>query len=78
MNNGGRTASTTVTVFDDCYFLACDFLITKFEHCNTEANKVAHELAKLAKFSSTFDWFEESLSEIVSLFINDVIVIENE
>ena len=78
MNNEERTTSTTVAVFDDCYFLACDFLITRFAHCNRQANKVAHELAKLTKFSSTFGWFEDPLSEIVPHFINDVIVIENE
>ena len=37
--------------FDDCFHLACDFPICSFEHCNREANKVAHKLAKLARFS---------------------------
>ena len=55
MNNGGRSSSTAAAVFDDCYF---DFPITKFEHCNREANRVAHELAKLARFSSSLNWFE--------------------
>ena len=73
MNNGGRSSSIAAVVFDDCYFLACDFPITKFEHCNREANRVAHELAKLARFSSSLNWFEEPLSEIVPLLINDVL-----
>ena len=46
-------------VFDDCYFMACDFLRISFEHCNREANKVAQKLARLAKFSVTRDCFEE-------------------
>ncbi|XBI41903.1 hypothetical protein VPH35_126304 [Triticum aestivum] len=78
MNNGGRSSSIAAAVLDDCYFLACDFPITKFEHCNREANRVAHELANLARFSSPLNWFEEPLSEIVSLLINDVLVIVNE
>ena len=45
MNNGGRSSSTAAAVFVNCYFLACDFPITKFEHCNREANRIAHELA---------------------------------
>ena len=64
MNNGGRSSSIAAEVFDDCYFLACDFPITKFGHCNREANRVAHELVKLARFSSSLNWFEELLSEL--------------
>ena len=41
-------------------------------HCNTEANKVAHELATLARFSLISDWFEEPLNEIVMILTNGV------
>ena len=34
MKNGGRSAGAAVAVFDDCYFLACDFPLTSFEHCD--------------------------------------------
>ncbi|XBI93212.1 hypothetical protein VPH35_030109 [Triticum aestivum] len=80
MNNGGRSSSTTAAVFDDCYFLTCDFPITKFEHCTPSVRKylVAHELAKVARCSSSLNWFEEPLSEIVPLLINDVFVVANE
>ena len=43
MKNGGHSAGVASTVFDDCYFIACDFPLIRFEHCNREANKVAHE-----------------------------------
>ena len=66
------------TIFDDCYFIACDFSMSKLEHCNREANKVAHELARLARFSDTVDWFEELLNEIVPFLLNDVSVISIE
>ncbi|VAI21845.1 unnamed protein product [Triticum turgidum subsp. durum] len=38
--------------------------ICRFEHCNRQANKVAHELARLAKFSVMKDWFEEPMRDI--------------
>ena len=78
MQDGGQSASTTTTIFDDCFHYACDFITTRFEHCNREANKVAHELARLARFSLTSDWFEEPLNEIVMLLANDVLFISNE
>ena len=72
------TAGAAATFFDDCFYYACDFVITSFEHYNRETNKVAHELARLARFSLTSDWFEESLPEIVSILINDLLLISNE
>ena len=62
-------------MFDDCYFMACDFPLVGFEHCNKEANKVAHEIARVAKFSETRDWFEEPMSDIVPFPIDDVTII---
>ena len=78
MQDGGQSAGAAAAIFDDCYHYACDFIMTKFEHCNREANKVAHELARLARFSSTSDWFEEPLNEIVMFLTNDVLLISNE
>ena len=77
MQDGGQSAGAAAAIFDDCYHYACDFIMTKFEHCNREANKVAHELARLARFFSTSDWFEEPISEIVMFLTNDVVVIAN-
>ena len=59
------------------FFMACDFPQTSFEHCNREANKVAHGLARLAKGSMTTDWIEEPMEDLVSLFIDDVTIISN-
>ncbi|XBH88029.1 hypothetical protein VPH35_075380 [Triticum aestivum] len=77
MKNGGQSAGAAAAVFDDCYFLACDFSLTRFEHCNREANRVAHELARLAKISVTNEYFEEPMDEIVPLLMDDVTVICN-
>ena len=78
MNEGGRSSGAAAAIFDDCFHLACDFPISRFEHCNREANKVAHELAKLARFSFISDWFEEPHNAIVPILINDVMIISNE
>ncbi|XBJ16045.1 hypothetical protein VPH35_007773 [Triticum aestivum] len=78
MQEGGQSAGAAAAVFEDCYHYAYDFFTTRFEHCNREENKVAHELATLAKFSSTSDWFEEPPNEIVMILTNNVLVISNE
>ena len=77
MKNGGHTAGAAAAVFDDCYFMACDFPLVRFEHCNRKANKVAHEIGRVAKFSETRDWFEEPMNDIVKFLINDVTIITN-
>ena len=77
MKNGGHSAGAAAAVFYACYFLACDFPRVKFEHCNREANRVAHEIARLAKFSATRDWFEEPMKDIVPLLMDDVTIISN-
>ncbi|XBJ10683.1 hypothetical protein VPH35_015501 [Triticum aestivum] len=78
MQDGGQSAGAAAAIFDDCFHYACDFAVTRFEHCNRKANKVAHELARLARFSVTLDWFEEPINEIVMILTNDVLIISNE
>ena len=78
MQDGGQSTGATAVIFYDCFHYACDFIRTRFEHCNREANKVAHELVRLARFSSTSNWFEEPINEIVLILTNDVLVISNE
>ncbi|XBI27992.1 hypothetical protein VPH35_052326 [Triticum aestivum] len=77
-NDGGQSVGVAAKNFDDCYHYACDFVTDRFEHCNRETNKVAHELARLARFSLTSEWFEEPLNEIVMILTNDVLLITNE
>ncbi|KAM3365983.1 hypothetical protein ACQJBY_015512 [Aegilops geniculata] len=56
MQNGGRSAGATAAIFNDCFHYTCDFIITRFGHCNREANKVAYEPGRLARFSVTSDF----------------------
>ncbi|KAF7016732.1 hypothetical protein CFC21_030269 [Triticum aestivum] len=78
MQDGGQSAGAAAAILEDCFLYACDFVMTRSEHCNREANKVAHELARLARFSLTSDYFEEPLNKIVMILTNDVTVISNE
>ena len=55
--------------------MTCDFPTAGFEHCNRETNMVAHELARVARFSTTYDWPEEPLNYIVTLLLDDVTAI---
>uniref|UniRef100_A0A453ESG0 RNase H type-1 domain-containing protein n=1 Tax=Aegilops tauschii subsp. strangulata TaxID=200361 RepID=A0A453ESG0_AEGTS len=75
MKNRGQSAGVAAAVFEDCYFMACDFPLTRVEHCNRVANKVSHELARLAKVSVIRDWFEEPTENIVPLLVDDVTII---
>ena len=84
--NGGRSTGAAAAVFDDCYYIACDFPLSSFEHCNKDANKVVLELARLAKVSKPMVDFEPmseivsllvAMSEIVSLLMDVVTVISN-
>ena len=78
MQDGGQSTGAAAAIFNDCYHYAYDFIMTKFEHCNREAKKIAHELARLVRFFSISDWFEEPISEIVTFLTNEVLVIANE
>ena len=70
--------SDNMEVIDtNCYFMACDFPLIRFEHCNRETDKVAYEIARIAKFSETKDWFEEPMNDIVNFLIDDVTIITN-
>ena len=75
MKNGGHSSGATETVFDYFYHLACDIFISRFEHCSREANKVAHELGRLARFTLSVEWFEDRMDDIVSLLTNHVTII---
>ncbi|XBI64002.1 hypothetical protein VPH35_044285 [Triticum aestivum] len=78
MQDEGQSTDAATSIFYDCFHYACDFVMTRFEHCYREANKLDHELARLARFSLSSDYFEEPLNEIVVILTNDVTVISNE
>ena len=50
MNDGGFSATAATAIYDDCIILWSGFDSISIEHCNREANRVAHELARKAFF----------------------------
>ena len=73
----GFCSSFAFAAFVDGYFASLDFIHVVYDYCNKERNKVAHELARLAKFSKTRDWCEEPIDNILSFLIDDVTLISN-
>ena len=47
----GYSALVASAIFDDCYFMSLEFSHIVYEHYFRENNKVAHELASLARFN---------------------------
>lgn len=54
--NEERSYSSCADIFKDWFHLMADFVKVSFEHCNREASKVAHEVARLANFSNPSSW----------------------
>jgi len=52
MKQDGISATASAPVYDECAQLWQDFVSISIEHCNREANKVAHEVARLVMASS--------------------------
>lgn len=46
MKGGGFSASAGAAIYDDCTMMWNGFDSVSIEHCNREANQVAHELAR--------------------------------
>ena len=48
MLNGGYAATASTAIYEECNLIWRGFDSISIEHCNREANKVAHELARVA------------------------------
>lgn len=55
---GGSSSSIGGAIFDDCFYMTLDFNHVIFDHCIRKCNQVAHELAKLPRFSPASAWLE--------------------
>ena len=51
--------------------MSLDFNHVVYDHCNREANQVAHEMARLAKFSTLGFWMDTVPSAVIPLLVND-------
>jgi ribonuclease HI len=76
MKNGGFSATSSAAIYDDCSILWSAFGKVSIEHCNREANQVAHELATVSFTSgSSCTWVDEPPRFILSKLVNDVTVL---
>jgi ribonuclease HI len=76
MKNGGFSATSSAAIYDDCTILWSGFGKVSIEHCNREANQVAHELARVSFTSgNSCTWVDEPPRFILSKLVNDVTVL---
>jgi ribonuclease HI len=79
MRQGGFTATISGPVYEQCDMMWHDFVFISLEHCNREANCVAHELARVASQEKmTCNWVTEPPSFILGALVNDVTVLHNQ
>ena len=57
--------------------MSLDFSHVIYEHCFRENNKVAHELASLARFNPPNVWMDEAPSAIIPLIVSDATIVAN-
>ncbi|KAI5016861.1 hypothetical protein ZWY2020_037239 [Hordeum vulgare] len=74
----GNSSSVASSIIDDCFFMASDFNHVVYNHCFRESNKVAHEMARLVKFTSPSCWLDSAPPEVLSLLVNDTTVLDSE
>ncbi|XBJ20397.1 hypothetical protein VPH35_011235 [Triticum aestivum] len=70
MQDGGTFSGLTAAIFDDCYHMVHDLSQIHYEHCHREGNSVAHELARIARFSPPGTWFNEAPNAISPMLVN--------
>jgi ribonuclease HI len=76
MIDDGFTASAAAPIFEDCYNIWNDLSMATIEHCDREANQVAHELAWQALVAKAYCIWVPTF--ITALLANDVILLFDE
>jgi len=72
-------ASAAAPIFEECYDIWMDFPSAMIEHCDREANKVAHELAQQAFVSKAICiWVDSTPSFIFPILSKDVTILLDE
>lgn len=67
----GTSSSVAGAIFDDCFYMSLDFDHVIYDHCNGDSNQVAHELAKLVRYSPPGVSMESPPEVVVSFIVND-------
>jgi ribonuclease HI len=79
MKDDGFSATSAAAINDDCVVIWKGFSDISIDHCNRDANKVAHELV-FNSFSnkSSCIWADEPPSFILATLANDVIMFDDQ
>lgn len=79
MKDGGFSATTAAAIYEECHDLWKNFANVDIQHCNREANQVAHQLAREA-FSAKQSciWVDEPPSSILGYLMQDVTILSDE
>jgi hypothetical protein len=76
MKDGGVTANSAASIYDECNLVWNGFQEVSIEHCHREANEVAHLLARNAKETKQICiWDDEPPSFIFESLVNDVSIL---
>ena len=76
MENGGFSATSAATLYDESKIIWNGFQDISIEHCSREVNQVAHNLAKRAmQLKQTCTWVDEPPSFILQFLANDVMLL---
>lgn len=78
MQDGGQFAGPAVAIIHDCYHVSADLTMVWCEHYHRESNSIAHELARMARFSPPSTWFDMAPSAIFPLLVNDTLLVSIE
>jgi ribonuclease HI len=79
MMDGAFTASSTAPIFEDCYNIWKDLPMATIEHCDREANQVAHKLARQALVAkASCVWVDLQPTFITALLANNVTLLSDE
>ena len=72
MQNGGNSLGPAAAIYEECSFLARNFISICFHHCPREANMAADVLSSNSETSRTIVWKSEPPRFLVNVLSGDV------
>lgn len=78
LSAGHQPYGAAAAIYEDCFSLLDDLVQFDIGHCLRDSNKVAHELARVAKYQLFNSWYDSPPACIVSLLGEDVTLITNQ
>ena len=76
---GGRNSlGPAAAIYEECFFLARNFISIAFSHCPREANEAADLLARNSEVSRTIVWKSEPPGFFLNVLTNDVSLFSHE